>query len=122
MIRKIRCKSKLCDKNCKNQQFLDKEEKHEGFEIVKGASTKTKYGFTSIIFKISKYNDGICVVFSENAPVIGKRLFCKKLEVFRRKIRVIDWYTSFIKEIKYEGSNIYRLISSNGITYIAVIG
>ena len=63
----------------------------------------------------------VYMAIAREAPVIGKRYFCYKMEFGNGQPKCSAKTTSTVKEINYMGNNIYQVITRNSV-YIVNVG
>lgn len=77
--------------------------------------------FNSVWFDEVSSDDKVYMAIAHEAPEIGKRYSCYKMEFINGNPQLVGWSTSTVKAISYMGNNIYHVTTRNSI-YIVNVG
>lgn len=112
---------------CSNPSILVEGDEYEVIEV-HDLCWQTNYvldgiegEFNSIWFDTILCEANVYTAISHFIPLIGERYNCQKIVFIDRQPKLVDWYTSIVKEIQYLGNNIYQLTTCNSV-YIVTVG
>ena len=77
--------------------------------------------FNSVWFDEVSSDDKVYMAIAHEAPVIGEKYSCYKMEFINGQPKLIAWSTSTVKGINYMGNNIYQVTTRNSV-YIVNVG